>query len=98
MLLFLLIVYTNVFIRDPSTISKFSLLRRHPHCGAISAFEESLQSLKHLQIALEDEGVYVGEIIDKGLEKLEEYYVLTTNIPAYCFALSCSITCKLKRL
>ena len=37
---------------------------------------------------MEDEGIYVGEIVDKGLEKLEEYYVLTTNIPAYRFALS----------
>ena len=37
---------------------------------------------------MEEEGIYVGEIVDKGLEKLEEYYVLTTNIPAYRFALS----------
>ena len=36
---------------------------------------------------MEEEGIYVGEIVDKGLEKLE-YYVLTTNIPAYRFALS----------
>ena len=57
-------------------------------CGAISAFEGFLQSLKNLQTAFDDEGVDVGEIIDKGLAKLEDYYALTTNVPAYRFALS----------
>jgi hypothetical protein len=37
---------------------------------------------------LHGEGVDVGDIIDMGLAKLDEYYALTTKVPAYHFALS----------
>ena len=57
-------------------------------CGGVIAFEGFLKSLKDLQIALHGEGIEVEDIIDKGLAKLDEYYLLSTKVPAYHFALS----------
>jgi len=37
---------------------------------------------------LSNEGTDVGSIIDTGVKKLGEYYGLTSEIPAYNFALS----------
>ena len=57
-------------------------------CGAVIAFEGFLQSLRDLQLTLQNEGVDPGAIIEKGLTKLDGYYDLTTDVPAYHFALS----------
>jgi hypothetical protein len=57
-------------------------------CGAVIAFEGFMQSLKDLQMALQDERIDVGGIIEMGLAKLEQYYNLTTDILANCFAMS----------
>ena len=47
-----------------------------------------MQSLKDLQMALQEERIDVGGIIEMGLAKLEQYYNLTTDILANCFAMS----------
>jgi hypothetical protein len=57
-------------------------------CAAVIAFEGFLQSLRGLQITLGNEGIDVGHVIEMGLGKLDEYYALTADVPAYHFALS----------
>jgi hypothetical protein len=37
---------------------------------------------------LGNEGIDVGHVIEMGLGKLDEYYALTADVPAYRFALS----------